>query len=111
MAQTLLDLAKFITDATTSIDAVCKARSTTFPSLDEPYDPAAEAIRTDPEVIGSLAVLAASAEQLVATAWIPALTLMSTCLSVSPTRLLLSAIAEAFCTVPSAVGSTHCFRV
>jgi len=82
MAQMLLDLSKLISDAAAHIDSVCKARNTTFPSLDEPFNPATETIRMDPEVMGSLATLTSSADQLIATAWVPALTLLSTTLSV-----------------------------
>ena len=71
MAQTLVDLAQLILDSAKRIDGVCKERNVTFPSLDEPLTPDSEAIRMDPQVAMSIALITASADQLIATSMAP----------------------------------------
>ena len=83
MAQTLVDLAQLILDSAKRIDGVCKERNVTFPSLDEPLTPDSEAIRMDPQVAMSIALITASADQLIATAAAPVLTVMANAMSVS----------------------------
>ena len=82
MAQTLIDLAQLILDSAKRIDGVCKERNVTFPSLNEPFTPDGEAIRMDPQVAMSIALITASADQLIATAAMPAMTVLVNAMSV-----------------------------
>ena len=82
MAQTLLALTELIARSTARIDEVCKAKGTSFPSLDEPFTAASEEIRADPAVARAIAVAAAAAEQLIATIWQPASTVAYAALGV-----------------------------
>ena len=82
MAQTLVDLAQLILDSAKRIDGICKDGNHTFPSLDEPLTPDSEAIRMDPQVAMSLALITASADQLIATATMPVMTVLTNGLSV-----------------------------
>ncbi|KAH7103685.1 O-methyltransferase [Auriculariales sp. MPI-PUGE-AT-0066] len=100
MAQTLVDLAKLILEAAQQVDSICKERNTTFPALDEPFTLSSETIRQDPAVMKHLSLLAASADQLLATAWVPALTVIGNTAAFHVSSALRIAIE---CHVPEAL--------
>lgn len=87
MAQTLLDLAKLISDAASQIDAVCKRRGATFPELHDTFTEESDAIRGDSEVASLAAVLVAAADQMVATVLSPNRVVLDTACGVSSTEL------------------------
>lgn len=83
MAQVLLDLVALLADAAHRIDAACKEKHATFPSLDDPLDDASEAIRNDPVVTPLVDIVAAAAQQILATARSPTQTVLDLVYGVS----------------------------
>lgn len=81
MAENLLALSELVSRSVKEIDEICKAKNATFPALDDPFTAASEAIRADPAIAGVISLLVAAAEQLVATVWSPAGTVVSTAFS------------------------------
>ena len=76
-------LAELIGSAVRKIDEGLASRQQVFPSPDEPFNPATEAARMDPNIAEQTSIIVAAASQLSAAVRFPVLSLMYNTLSVS----------------------------
>ena len=67
MATTLRALLSLMTKSVDVIEENCKRTGVEFPSLDEPFSPVSEAIRSEPEVVRAIALVASAAFQMLQT--------------------------------------------
>lgn len=72
MASELVHLAMIILQSAKAIDEHCKATSTTFPRLDDPFDPKANEVCLHSSVVAATSLLVSAASQIIATAQPPA---------------------------------------
>ncbi|TFY82517.1 hypothetical protein EWM64_g1487 [Hericium alpestre] len=73
----LKQLANLIVASVERIDAACNTQGVSFPSLDEPISPSSEEIRHQPDVSQAINVIVAAATQLIATARVPTISVVT----------------------------------
>jgi hypothetical protein len=72
MASELVHLATVILQSAKVIDEYCKATSTNFPRLDDPFDPKSSAVCLDPAIVAATSRLLSASFQIIATTQPPA---------------------------------------
>jgi hypothetical protein len=70
-------LSRLINESVTSIEASMKTGGLEFPSIMTPCTPESEVARNKPDVLNAIGVIVAAADQLIALARTPGLSLMS----------------------------------